>query len=77
MSGLFEGSPDRLPTAKKHSGDIATLVRERHRLNVDRDLIADADHPLVSALLPLSLALARLAARHEDAPWRQVLETRE
>lgn len=77
MSRLFEGSPDRLPNTRNMGAEIATLVRERHRLNVDRDLIADADNPLGSALLPLSLALARLAARKEDAPWRQALEIRE
>ncbi len=74
MSGLFDGSPDRLPVGTEQGGDIAALVRERHRLNIDRDLIAIADRPLASALLPLSLALARLAARDEGAPWRQVLE---
>jgi len=74
MSGLFEGSPDRLPITRHQGGEIVALVRERHRLNIDRDLIAIADRPLASALLPLSLALARLAARDEGAPWRQALE---
>jgi hypothetical protein len=70
MSGLFDGSPDRLPA----DGDLVALVRERHRLNVDRDIIATAKDPLTCALSPLSLALARLAAREKDAPWRQALE---
>lgn len=70
MSNLFDGTPDRLPA----DGDLVALVRERHRLNVDRDIIATAKDPLTCALSPLSLAIARLAARSDAAPWRSALK---
>lgn len=50
--------------------DFAARVADQHRVDADQASVGSADEPIVQALLPLSLALARIAARSPEAPWR-------
>lgn len=76
MNGLFDGSSSRLPVDDNGFAavNITALVKERHRLDADHALAKSCENADALALLPLALALARLAARDDAAPWRVALD---
>lgn len=56
--------------------DFAARVAGQHRVDADQACVDSADEPIVQALLPLSLVLARIAARSPEAPWRITMSER-